>query len=317
MGCEPGTGRARRRAASTSRLYQSSRPCAVLVGDVDLLARRRQRRRGGELVLELRRHPGVVARRRRLQDSALEPGDESLPRDRRARRWSPAAITGDAVVGVVGRRRRQVHVEQRRRPSPGRRPRRTSATPRDGRTASASSLAGRVGRGDRVGGDEGVRGSRRCRRSARATAGPWPAAGRARSAPPAMTAARPPLDLRLERHVVVERLRRPWPSGRYLVSRVVADLQLGEDRRAGVAAAELAHLPLLGQHPQRVAHLGAAARGRSSCVRGRASSRFHVVTVGNSRSRQRRRGCRRSGRALGMRSPPCCGTRRWRRRGSW
>ncbi len=35
-----------------------------------------------------------------------------------------------------------------------------------------------------------------------------------------------------------------------------AQQQLGKDRRTGVAAAKLAHLPLLGEHPQRVANLG-------------------------------------------------------------
>ena len=44
---------------------------------------------------------------------------------------------------------------------------------------------------------------------------------------------------------------------RYLVSRVVDKQQFGEDGRAGVAAAKLAHLPLLGQHPQRIADFGA------------------------------------------------------------
>ena len=56
--------------------------------------------------------------------------------------------------------------------------------------------------------------------------------------------------------VVVERLHRAAEPAGICCSRVVSTLHLREDRRAGVVAAELAHLPLARQHPERVAHLG-------------------------------------------------------------
>jgi len=66
----------------------------------------------------------------------------------------------------------------------------------------------------------------------------------------------PPLDGRLERQPLVERLHRTR-AGPVLRQARRVDTQLREHRRAGVAAAELPHLPLLREHPERVAHLRA------------------------------------------------------------
>jgi hypothetical protein len=64
----------------------------------------------------------------------------------------------------------------------------------------------------------------------------------------------PSLDLRLERDLGRERLAR---AAARLVPRQRRGphAHLGEDRRPGVVGLELADLPLLAQHPERVAHL--------------------------------------------------------------
>ena len=64
------------------------------------------------------------------------------------------------------------------------------------------------------------------------------------------------LDLRLERHLGIETFDRVT---RRAIARQLRRfiMDLGIDRRSGIVAAELSHLPLLGQHPQWIADFGA------------------------------------------------------------
>ena len=184
----------------------------------------------------------------------------------------------------------------RRRPSPGRRPPQRVCHASGWAQTSASCLLRRIRRGDRIGVDEGltvVAGSRpaisasHCRpitsrrSSDRIRPWRWSAAIGRRSTFASSGSCRS------------RTARAACASGWYLVSRVVSHLQLGEHRRAGVAAAELAHLPLLGQHPQRVAHFGAQRAIEALSCAAAPSSRFQVVIVGNSRRDKRCRECRR------------------------
>ncbi len=112
----------------------------------------------------------------------------------------------------------------------------------------------------------------------------------ATSRPPSTSGSGRRSHLRLQRPVRRERLGRAV-AGPVPGERRVADVQLREERRAGVVAAELVELPLAREHPQRVAHLGA----QRPVERLRARAPLEAVPHRDRReaaARAARRGCR-------------------------
>ena len=219
---------------------------------------------------------------------------------RRSRPWSPAVDRRRRRRRRGGRIGDQVLRTAHRRPSRARRRRRTVCHTSGARTASASAALGRVGRRDRVRVDE--------RLAVVADAGSisashWrPIASRRSS-----DIGRPPLVSGSGRRSTLASNGTSSSNG-CVAPRVRpvlgqprgVDLQLGEHRRAGVAAAELAHLPLLGQHPQRIADLGPQRAVEARACAAGPSSRFQVVTVGKQPLRRARSRMSPTWSALGM-----------------